>query len=49
MRKLLFDIVGPPTITKEGIKTINTTEGEATLMICEVEGEVPDVVWHKVG
>uniref|UniRef100_A0A914V1J2 Ig-like domain-containing protein n=1 Tax=Plectus sambesii TaxID=2011161 RepID=A0A914V1J2_9BILA len=48
-KEYVVKTISPPTISKEGIKTINTTEGEATLMVCEVEGEVPDVVWHKVG
>lgn len=33
---------------KEGIKTINATEGDPSLLICEIEGDIPEIHWYKV-
>ncbi|KHN71012.1 Hemicentin-2 [Toxocara canis] len=48
-KEYVVKAISPPFITKEGLKTINSTEGDPSLLVCEVEGHVPQIYWYKDG
>ncbi|KAH7700494.1 CBN-HIM-4 protein, partial [Aphelenchoides avenae] len=37
----------PPTVTKEGEKVLNTTQGEPSVITCDVQGQEPEIAWLK--
>ncbi|VDK34628.1 unnamed protein product [Gongylonema pulchrum] len=39
--------ISPPVVTKKGFKTINATEGDPSLLLCEIEGDIPEIYWYK--
>ncbi|GMR30016.1 hypothetical protein PMAYCL1PPCAC_00211, partial [Pristionchus mayeri] len=41
--------ISPPTVTKEGLVTQNTTEGTAVLLHCGIDGDSAEIVWTKDG
>ncbi|CAG9531888.1 unnamed protein product [Cercopithifilaria johnstoni] len=43
----IVKVINPPVVIKESIKTINATEGDPSLMICEIEGEISQIYWYK--
>ncbi|TKR80918.1 hypothetical protein L596_014894 [Steinernema carpocapsae] len=43
----IVKVISPPTVTREGLRTINTTENDASVISCDVEGEDPDILWRK--
>ncbi|VDN03058.1 unnamed protein product [Thelazia callipaeda] len=47
VKEYIVETIGPPIVTKKGIKTINTTEDEPTLLLCEIEGQIPEILWFK--
>ncbi|KAL3989826.1 Immunoglobulin I-set domain family protein [Acanthocheilonema viteae] len=46
-KEFIVKVISPPVLIKEGIKTINATEGDPSLLICEIEGEIPEIYWYK--
>ncbi|KAM3729101.1 Hemicentin-2 [Dirofilaria immitis] len=48
-KEYIVRVISPPVVIKKGIKTINTTEDEPSLLICEIEGEFPKIDWYKDG
>ncbi|VDK62245.1 unnamed protein product, partial [Anisakis simplex] len=47
-KEYMVKLISPPFVTKEGLKTINSTEGDPSLLVCEIEGHVPRIYWFKV-
>ncbi|VDK82636.1 unnamed protein product [Litomosoides sigmodontis] len=48
-KEYVAKVISPPILRREGIKTINATEDEPSLLICEIEGDVPQIHWYKDG
>uniref|UniRef100_A0A0R3RPP0 Hemicentin-1 n=1 Tax=Elaeophora elaphi TaxID=1147741 RepID=A0A0R3RPP0_9BILA len=48
-KEYIIKVISPPVVMKEGIKTINATEGDPSLLVCEIEGEIPQIHWYKDG
>ncbi|VIO88235.1 Uncharacterized protein BM_BM11652 [Brugia malayi] len=46
-KEYVIKVISPPVVIREGIKTINATEGDPALLICEIEGEIPKIYWYK--
>ncbi|VDM20028.1 unnamed protein product [Wuchereria bancrofti] len=46
-KEYIIKVISPPIVIREGIKTINATEGDPALLICEIEGEIPKIYWYK--
>uniref|UniRef100_F1KPK8 Hemicentin-2 n=1 Tax=Ascaris suum TaxID=6253 RepID=F1KPK8_ASCSU len=48
-KEYVVKAISPPFVTKEGLKTINSTEGDPSLLVCEIEGHAPRIYWYKDG
>uniref|UniRef100_A0A7E4UTJ4 Hemicentin-1 n=1 Tax=Panagrellus redivivus TaxID=6233 RepID=A0A7E4UTJ4_PANRE len=44
-------VIAPPTLTKDGIQSLNITEGEPTIIVCDVDADVgeAEISWTKNG
>uniref|UniRef100_A0A915PUW8 Hemicentin-1 n=1 Tax=Setaria digitata TaxID=48799 RepID=A0A915PUW8_9BILA len=48
-KEYIVKTISPPVLISEGIKTINATENEPSLLVCEIEGQIPNISWYKDG
>ncbi|EFO26419.1 hypothetical protein LOAG_02064 [Loa loa] len=46
-KEYVIKVISPPVLREEGIKIINATEGDPSLLICEIEGEISEIYWYK--
>ncbi|KAK0404392.1 hypothetical protein QR680_017436 [Steinernema hermaphroditum] len=40
-------VIMPPTVSRDGLHTLNITEGDKSVLLCQIQGEKSNIVWRK--